>query len=168
MNDYSNNTYGVDPLGRPRFYGVYIGKVLDIDDPLKKSRIKISVSQPTGGAKTGWAEACLPVTSNANHPDHKEHLAADIAALLTTQSSSTGSGGGLDSHSHSIPALTIVAKSGAGSLDHERKATSDPQETNVTDEHTPHRIVPRKYQEVWVMYVAGDPEFPIWIGVRAE
>jgi hypothetical protein len=34
-------------------------------------------------------------------------------------------------------------------------------------EHTFHRNLPVVGQKVWVMFVAGDPEFPVWIGVQA-
>jgi len=172
----SNNEidYGLDPLGRHRFWGIYSGKVVDIKDPLKKSRIKVTVDQPFGTSKTNWAEACLPIIANSNHPDHQEHTAAQVAALLTT-STATASGGDPQGGTVtvSIPALTVVPKSGAGTLKHAHKTDfnstelwNDSQETNTTDEHTPHRIIPRVGQEVWVMFIAGDPEFPVWIGVR--
>ena len=171
-----NNEYGFDPQGRPRYYGIYSAKVLDVNDPLKRSRIKVQVDQPNGSAIGNyWAEACLPVTSNANHPDHQEHTAAQIAALLTTSSTSTStSSAGSPSHSHSvtIPALTVVAKT-SGTLKHPHKTAAnttekwnDSQETNTTDEHTPHRIIAKKNQHVWVMFEAGLLEYPIWIGIR--
>lgn len=31
--------------------------------------------------------------------------------------------------------------------------------------HTSHNKVPRLNQTVWVMFIGGDPNFPIWIGV---
>ncbi len=31
--------YMLDPQGRPRFFGLYEGTVVDINDPLKKNRI---------------------------------------------------------------------------------------------------------------------------------
>jgi len=165
----SELSYGMDPLGRHRFFGIYSGKVVDISDPLKKSRIKVTVDQPFGTSKTNWAEACLPVVSNSNHPDHNPHTAAQIAALLTTQATTASDPqGGLVT----IPALTVTAK-GSGTLTHSHVTTAnttekwnDSQETNTTDEHTPHRIIPKVGQEVWIMFIAGDPEFPVWIGVR--
>jgi hypothetical protein len=167
----SNNEidYGIDPLGRHRFWGIYSGKVIDIKDPLKKYRIKVTVDQPFGTSKTNWAEACLPITSNSNHPDHTEHTASQIAALLTTTSVGITDSRG---DSATVPALTVVAKN-SNTLKHSHKTDfnstefwNDSQETNTTDEHTPHRLIPRVGQEVWIMFVAGDPEYPIWIGVR--
>jgi hypothetical protein len=69
--------------------------------------------------------------------------------------------------------LTVVAKAGAGTLKHPRKVAADTdelwndsQETNTTAEHSPHRLLPRLNQTVWIMYISGDPNFPIWIGVQ--
>jgi len=160
--------YGMDPQGRFRFYGIYSAKVVDITDPLKLNRIRVKVLQPTGNEITTWAQACLPVTSIANHPDHQEHLAADIANLLTTTSTGVvgGTGGG------TVPALTVVAKSGAGTLKHPHKTTAsttekwnDAVDAGTTEEHTPHRLLPKIGQVVWVMFIAGDLEYPVWIGV---
>jgi hypothetical protein len=33
-------------------------------------------------------------------------------------------------------------------------------------EHTFHRSYPVVGQMIWVMFVAGDPEYPVWIGVQ--
>ena len=164
--------YGQDPQGRLRFYGIYGAKVVDVSDPLNRSRIKVQVFQTTGTQVTGWAAPCLPITSNSNHPDHAEHTASEIAALLTTAASTTGTASP-SAHSHSIPALTIVAKN-SDTLKHPHKTVAnttekwnDVQETNTTAEHSPHRIIPYVGQLVWVMFVAGDPEYPVWIGVQA-
>ena len=157
-----------DNLGRTRLYGIYSARVTDISDPLKKSRVKFTLHQATGLAKHGWAKACLPITSNANHPDHNEHTAAQIAALLTTTPTSTPDAYG----STNIPALTVVAKT-SGTLNHSHKTAAnttekwnDSQETNTTAEHSPHRIIPKKGQDIWIMFEGGDPEFPVWIGIQ--
>lgn len=162
--------YGMDPTGRFRFFGIYEAKVVDINDPLKKNRIKVKVQQSTGQEVSGWARSCQPITNVANHPDHQEHTAAQIAALLTTTSTTASDPQG---GSVTIPALTVVAKSGAGTLKHPRKTAAnttqkwnDAQETNTVAEHSPHRLVPKVGQLVWVMFVAGDPEYPVWIGVQ--
>lgn len=162
--------YGMDPTGRFRFFGIYEAKVVDIADPLKKNRIKVKVQQSTGQEVSGWARSCQPITNVANHPDHQEHTASAIAALLTTTAVSVTDSRG---DTETVPALTIVAKAGAGTLKHPRKTAAnttqrwnDAQETNATAEHTPHRLVPKVGQLVWVMFVAGDPEYPVWIGVQ--
>lgn len=36
-----------------------------------------------------------------------------------------------------------------------------------TPEHTFHRSVPVVGQMVWVMFIAGDPEYPVWVGVQS-
>ena len=164
-----------DHAGRRRFYGIYSGKVEDNKDPLKKGRVKLKVHQTTGQQITGWAPSCTPISSLANHPDHAEHTAAQIAALLTTTPVSVTDSRG---DTETVPALTVVAKSGAGTLKHPHKtavnATNKWNESSgtvyndatTTQEHTPHRIAAKIGQLVWVMYIAGDPEFPVWIGVQ--
>ena len=160
---------GRDELGRTLLCGIYAAKVIDIKDPLKQSRVKFTLTQATGLKKHNWAKACLPITSNANHPDHQEHTASQIAALLTTstQNVSDPQGGSI-----TIPALTVVAKN-SNTLKHPHKTAAnttqkwnDSQETNTTAEHTPHRIIPKVGQEIWVMFEGGNPEFPVWIGIK--
>ena len=155
------------------YYGIYRGICKENEDPENYKRIKLLVPQVLGNALSEWAWPCLPVTSNSNHPDHQEHTAAQIAALLTTTAvniAGTDSRG--DSHTIAVPALTVVAKAGAGTLEHPKKTTADTdelwndeQETNNTAEHSPHRLVPRIDQGVWVMFEGGDANFPVWIGV---
>lgn len=161
-----------------RFYGVYLGICVDNADPEENNRIQLQVPQVLGEAVTEWALPCLPITSNSNHPDHKEHLASEVAALLTTTPVTVTSGtgpsypSGTHTHSVTVPALTVVAKVGAGTLTHphevdpdEIEKWNDNLETNTTAEHTPHRMVPALNQKVWVMFIAGDPNFPVWMGV---
>lgn len=167
--------YMLDPQGRPRFFGLYEGTVVDINDPLKKSRIKLSVTV-TGKEVTNWAKPLLPVTVNSNHPDHQEHTAAQIAALLTTTAATvTSSSAGDPAHTHSVtvPALTVVAKAGAGTLKHPHKTVANPTkkwndatDIGATEEHTLHRLLPKKGQKVWVMFVAGLVNEPVWVGVQ--
>ena len=159
----------MDPQGRPLFFGLYEGTVVDINDPLKKNRIKLSVTV-TGKETTNWARCLLPTTVNSNHPDHKEHLASEIAALLTTTPVSVTDSRG---DTETVPALTVVAKSGAGTLKHPHKVVAnttkkwnDATDIGATEEHTLHRLLPKKGQRVWVMFVAGLVNEPVWIGVQ--
>jgi transglutaminase/protease-like cytokinesis protein 3 len=149
-----------------RFYGLYEGICTNNQDPDKTSKIKLKVPQVLGQAETDWAYACLPVTDNANHPDHKPHTAAQVAVLLTTQSTSaSGSDPQGGSVSITIPALTVVAKN-SNTLTHAHQTSTDPLDTNTNSpEHTYHRKVPNVGQKVWVMFIAGDPNFPVWMGV---
>ena len=161
--------YMLDPQGRPRFFGLYEGTVVDINDPLKKNRIKLSVTI-TGKETTNWARCLLPTTVNSNHPDHAEHTAAQIAALLTTTAVSVTDSRG---DTETVPALTVVAKSGAGTLKHPHKVVAnttkkwnDATDIGATEEHTLHRLLPKKGQKVWVMFVACLANEPVWIGVQ--
>jgi hypothetical protein len=151
------------------YYGIYRGICKENEDPENYKRIKLLVPQVLGSALSEWAWPCLPVTSNSNHPDHQEHTAAQIAALLTTTPVSVTDSRG---DTETVPALTVVAKAGAGTLKHPKKTTADSdelwndeQETNTTAEHSQHRLVPRIDQGVWVMFEGGDANFPVWIGV---
>jgi hypothetical protein len=198
-----DSEYGMDPVGRSRFFGIYSAKVEDVNDPLKQNRIKVKVFQTTGQEVTGWARACLPITDTSYHPDHAPHTAAQIAAMLTTVPTSTPDAFG----STDIPALTIVPKApGNQQLNHQHvvtktktraqgkatlvanapTSTTDSKENSLytassglsapgvttTDtsikvpEHTFHRSYPVVGQMIWVMFIAGDPEYPIWIGVQ--
>jgi hypothetical protein len=151
------------------YYGIYRGICKENEDPENYKRIKLLVPQVLGNALSEWAWPCLPVTSNSNHPDHQEHTAAQIAALLTTTPVSVTDSRG---DTETVPALTVVAKAGATTLKHPKKTAADTdelwndeQETNTTAEHAPHRLVPRLDQGVWVMFEGGDANFPVWIGV---
>jgi hypothetical protein len=195
----NESEYMMDPQGRPRFYGIYSGQVTNVKDPLKQNRIQVLVHGPTGIESHNWAPACLPITSSSYHPDHKPHLAADIAALLTTTAATVSGGGG-----GTVPALTVVAKDATKQLNHKHvTATNTMVNKNVvvaspTDtadtleastytttgtlsapgvttsstsekvpEHTFHRTFPAVAQLVWVMFIAGDPDYPVWIGVQS-
>lgn len=196
--------YGMDPVGRSRFFGIYSAKVEDVNDPLKQNRIKVKVFQTTGQEVTGWARACLPITDASYHPDHAPHTAVQIAAMLTTTPVSVTDSRG---DTETVPALTIVPKApGNQQLNHQHvvtktktrtqgaatfvanapTSTTDSKENSLytaasglsapgvttTDtsikvpEHTFHRSYPVVGQMIWVMFIAGDPEYPVWIGVQ--
>jgi hypothetical protein len=205
MTTAYDSEYMMDPQGRPRFYGLYSGQVTNVNDPLKQNRIQVLVHGPTGVESHNWAPACSPVTSSSYHPDHQPHTAAQIAALLTTTPVSVTDSRG---DTETVPALTIVAKSGGGQLNHPHTTVKSMTSKNVivssptsttdtlpvttytndsglsapgttaaqtklthTDlakpEHTLHRTVPAVSQLVWVMFIAGDPDYPVWIGVQS-
>lgn len=146
-----------------RFYGIYEGTCTNNEDPDGKYKIKLLVPQILGQNETDWAFPCLPVTDNADHKDHVDHTAAQVASLLTTNSVTVGSGLG----SVIVPPLTVVPLSSSGTLSHPHVNSSDPLDINLTTtQHTPHRKVPNVNQKVWVMFIAGDPNFPVWLGVE--
>jgi hypothetical protein len=178
-----------------RFYGIYLGLCVDNQDPENSQRIKLLVPQVLGGEFTEWASPCLPVIFNADHPDHKKHLASEVAALLqahathATHSATVTSGAASAGTAHTHPVVISLAHDAhtnnhtgktpdsANFLDHEHetdydadKKWNDASGTAFDDsadlkEHTPHRGVPNLDQQVWVMFIAGDPNFPVWMGV---
>lgn len=204
----ADSEYGMDPVGRNRFFGIYEAKVEDIQDPLKKGRIKVKVFQTTGQEVTGWARACNPILANANHPDHLPHLASEVANLLLGHgdhsATFTSSSNGSTPHTHTVAVTFSHTNNHAGKTpDTTYKLThahdtianttqrwNDSQEQDLivggldidpivagfgtnrssdparVAEHTPHRLIPYKGQMVWVMFIAGDPEYPVWIGVQ--
>ena len=167
------------------FFGIYRGVCIDNDDPENLNRIRLKVPQVLHTNVTNWAYPCLPITSNAQHPDHLPHLASEVAALLTTHathsshsvsvSGTTSSGlSGPSAHTHTFSAtqtLTHTAHDAhagnSGELTHAHEDSEDPLEINGT-EHTPHREVPEVNQGVWVMFEGGDPNFPIWMGIYTK
>jgi len=56
--DYIN--YALDPLGRPRFFGVYSGVVTNNVDPNNVNRLSICVPQVTGEESLDLVPGCFP------------------------------------------------------------------------------------------------------------
>lgn len=141
---------------------------MDNADPINRSRVKLLVPQVLGTAVTDWAWPCLPVVVNESPLNHEAHTAAQVAALLTTQSVSI-----TDSHGDSatVPQLTVLAKTGAGTLKHPHVSSLDPLTKDGSEngftaaEHVYPRTIPNINQGVWVMFEGGDANFPVWIGV---
>jgi len=163
-----------------RFYGLYSGICMDNNDPDKENKIMVKVPQVSGESHNPWARPCTPVTDNSNHPDHKTHLAAEVAALLNAHSDHVVSGttgtGSTDSHTHTFSSTVSHTNNHTGNslyLQHPHVVTvdttkkwNDSLDVSTTVEHTPHRLVPNINQKVWVMFEGGDPNFPVWMGVE--
>ena len=165
-----------------RFYGIYQGICTDNADPDNLYKIKLQVPQVLGSEETDWALPCLPVTDDANHPDHIAHTASQVAALLNAHadhvvSGTTGAGPSYPSgtHTHSFSATVAHTNNhtgNSGTLTHPHVASTDVLDTDGSEigltaaEHTYHRKVPNVGQQVWVMFIAGDPNFPVWMGVQ--
>jgi hypothetical protein len=156
-----------------RFYGIYNGICTDNKDPENLYKIKLQIPQILGEEITEWAPPCLPVIADAEHPDHVAHTASAVAALLTAHSVSgtTGSASAGTAHTHTFSA-TASHTGSSGTLTHAHTTSSDPLMTDgfelglTAAEHTYHRKVPDIGQKVWVMFIAGDPNFPVWMGVH--
>ena len=125
--EIDENTFNNDPQGRPRFYGIYSAQVAAGVDPTGKNRVKVKVFMPSGTEVSNWAKACLPITNSSYHPDHLPHTAAQIASLLTTTATNTGTGPSYPSgtHTHTIPALTIVPIDSTKQLNHQHVAATN-------------------------------------------
>lgn len=125
-------------MSQTNYYGVYAGICVDVNDPDGRSRIRLKVRQVLGDSITNWAEACLPVTSNSTHSNHTQTITTSTAATHTHADAQTGTTGAGGSHSHTV---------------------------SIDFSHSSHNKVPRLNQTVWVMFIGGDPNFPVWIGV---
>lgn len=149
-----------------KYYGIYRGICIDIEDPEQLNRIRLKVPQVLNTNVTNWAYPCLPVATNADHPDHLNHTAAQVAALLSDHvvSGSTSVESSPGSHSHTFSVTKTHSGKSGQKLNHDHATLDDPLETNDT-EHTLHRKIPNLNQGVWVMFEGGDINFPVWIGV---
>ena len=127
-----------------RFYGIYEGICFDVEDPDNEYRIKLIVPQVLGSSITEWARPCMPISST---PTEEEHFATEVAALLNNHSATITSGAASagTAHTHSVT-LNLAHTGNSSSLKHQK--------------------VPLISQRVWVMFIAGDPNFPVWIGVQ--
>jgi len=151
------------------FYGLYRGVCVDNADPQKLDRITLIVPQILGETVTDWALPCTPITNTAEHLDHQAHTAAQVAALLNNHTITIDSSGSSGGHTHTA---TISAHAGnSNKLYHPHVTMTDPLDRDGTEEgldaaeHTYHRNVPAVGQPVWLMFVGGDPNFPVWMGV---
>jgi hypothetical protein len=155
-----------------KHYGLFRAICKDNADPTDKNRIRVSIPSLFGNDElTDWIPGCLPVVTNADHPDHLAHTAAQVAALLTNHSttittSSVNDGGtGSSSHSHTVT-VNLAHTGNSNKLTHAHETSTDELDTNTaTPEHTYHRAVPDINQVVWVMFEQGDINFPVWMGV---
>lgn len=132
-----------------------------------------SIGLATGGPNTGTAHnhivTITPLTvSPINVLKQLNHPHTPVHAKVGTVNSS------IDSRANKIesayPSAAIETDSSAYTA---ASGISAPGTTiyvapsaNVP-EHTLHRNIPALKQLVWVMFEAGDPEFPVWIGVQS-
>ena len=152
---------------------------MDNQDPDTLYKIKLQIPQVLGLEVTDWARPCLPVVSDAEHANHIAHTASQVAALLNAHadhavSGTTGSGGS-PAHTHTFSATVSHTNNhtgASGTLTHPHVTTTDTLDTDGSElgltaaEHTYHRKIPNVGQRVWVMFIAGDPNFPVWMGVQ--
>jgi len=157
-------------MNEHHFYGLYRGVCIDNADPQKLDRITLVVPQILGDTVTDWALPFIPITNMAEHLDHQPHTGPQVVTLINNHTGSTDSAlSGLSAHTHTV---TISAHAGnTNKLYHPHVTMTDPLDRDGTEEglaaaeHTYHRNVPKIGQPVWLMFVGGDPNFPVWMGV---
>lgn len=157
-------------MSEQRFYGLYRGICVDNSDPQKLDRITLTVPQILGATITDWALPCVPITNMAEHLDHQPHTGPQVVSLISNHTGTTDSAGtGEFAHTHTV---SISAHAGnSNKLYHPHVTMTDPLDRDGTEEglaaaeHTYHRNVPEVGQPVWLMFVGGDPNFPVWMGV---
>ena len=120
------------------------------------------------------SEVAALLQAHATHATHSETITSGPATVST-----------FGSHTHTV-AISLAhdahtnnhtgkTPDSTWNLDHEHEEDentdnkwNDDQEQTIasTAEHTPHRLVPKLGQKVWVMFEGGDPNFPVWMGVE--
>jgi len=175
---------GVDPLGRNRVLlqismptGVEVSNWADGCLPITSDSY-----HPDHAPHTAAQIAALLTTTSVGITDSAGHTSTVPALTVVAKP-----GGGQLNHQH-VSTKEMVAATGKSytvknaptsktdvnekSLYTTESGLSAPGTTSSdtsikTPEHTFHRNLPVVGQKVWVMFVAGDPEFPVWIGVQA-
>lgn len=114
-----------------------------------------TASDPQGGSVTipALTVVAKDITKQLNH----KHV--DITKTMVTKGVVVGSP---TSTTDIFEASTYTAGSGLSAPGTTASSTS-----LKTPEHTFHRTFPAVNQLVWVMFVAGDPDYPVWIGVQS-
>jgi hypothetical protein len=113
-----------------------------------------TASDPQGGSVTIPA---LTVVAKAgggqlNHPHVATKTMVNKGLAVSSPTSTTDT----------FEASTYTTASGLSA-----PGTTSSSTTLKTPEHTFHRTFPVVGQLVWVMFIAGDPDHPVWIGVQS-
>jgi len=143
--------------------GVY--KVTSVATITSGSVYSFTVTDPpeaTTSGSSGTAVAYIPaspiipntITGQLNHP----HTSTNSMVNTSLQVAS----GAPTSTADTLENSKYTSASGLYA-----PGTSSTDTSKTTPEHTFHRTVPQPGQKIWVMFEAGDPEYPVWIGVQA-
>lgn len=123
----------------PRYYGLYRGVCVDDKDPEKINRVTLKVPQLFGEEVTDWAWPCVaPGWKNGVVKPHANHVFTD------NNNGQFASGDSTETLVHTNNVLPAGADPGG---------------------HVLHQGAPKPGEGVWVMFEAGNPEYPVWMGV---
>jgi hypothetical protein len=111
-----------------------------------------SVSGGGGGTVPALTVVAKSGGGQLNHPhtDTKTMVSKNVVVSSPTDTTDT------------LEASTYTVASGLSA-----PGTTSSSTSNKVPEHTFHRTFPAVNQLVWVMFVAGDPDYPVWIGVQS-
>ena len=117
--------------------GIYHGVVTRNTDPENRHRVMVKVPQVLGAEELDWAEPCVPVNWF-----------------------NTGTNGSTFKllPGHSTHTYTDASDSGVATL-------STSAHDHNHDKFVLQDAVPKVGAQVWVMFVAGDINYPVWMGV---
>jgi Type VI secretion system/phage-baseplate injector OB domain len=81
--------YMQDPIGRSMFFGTYSAKVVDVNDPLKKGRIKVQIPQITGVESSNWADQVTGKIADVRMP-YGTFTSSSTQSITTSVAAITG------------------------------------------------------------------------------
>lgn len=176
--------------GEPKFYGIYRGVCISNVDPENNYRITMRVPQVLGYEVTDWAWPCLPagwkdalVKPHSDHPgitiaNHAHNV--DVTPTTTTTVgahthtvtasgtdpqggtvSSTGTAATAGDHAHSVDPAPVTSTFNGGGTYYQASGLPFQHDNN----HVLIQKTPKVGEGVWVMFEAGDPDYPVWMGV---
>jgi hypothetical protein len=111
-----------------------------------------SVSGGGGGTVPALTVVAKSGGGQLNHPHNTLKTMVTKGVVVSSPTSTTDT----------LESSTYTTASGLSA-----PGTTSSSTSLKTPEHTFHRTFPAVAQLVWVMFIAGDPDYPVWIGVQS-
>jgi|688.fasta_scaffold814587_2 hypothetical protein len=111
-----------------------------------------TVSGGGGGTVPALTVVAKPGGGQLNHPHTTTKTMTNKNVIVSSPTSTTDT----------LEASIYTTASGLSA-----PGTTSSSTSNNVPEHTFHRTIPALNQLVWVMFIAGDPDHPVWIGVQS-